>query len=144
MTNLNKIKSTMSSPIPKNDIFWEEKKSSQKIFFNTCFDKNHLKTLIAWFLEQYGEKVTVDLVETLKQVGFHQATRAGVSLGVDDLKIPPQKNTLLSQASMKMNAVTNSIQTGNFQVNFGGYLSDFANTDIPEIKLIFLDQNWRL
>ena len=113
MTNLNKIKSTMSSPIPKNDIFWEEKKSSQKIFFNTCFDKNHLKTLIAWFLEQYGEKVTVDLVETLKQVGFHQATRAGVSLGVDDLKIPPQKNTLLSQASMKMNAVTNSIQTGN-------------------------------
>ena len=57
--------------------------------------------------------MTVDLVETLKQVGFHQATRAGVSLGVDDLKIPPQKNTLLSQASMKMNAVTNSIQTGN-------------------------------
>nr|QJD22242.1 RNA polymerase beta'' subunit [Micractinium singularis] len=113
MTNQNKIKSTMSSPISKNDIFGEEKKSSQKIFFNTCFDKNHLKTLIAWFLEQYGEKVTVDLVETLKQVGFHQATRAGVSLGVDDLKIPPQKNTLLSQASMKMNAVTNSIQTGN-------------------------------
>ena len=86
---------------------------SQQIFFNTCFDKNHLKTVIAWFLEQYGEKVTVDLVETLKQVGFNQATRAGVSLGLDDLKIPPQKKILLSQASVKMNDVTNAIQTGN-------------------------------
>ena len=106
MTNQNKIQSTKT----KKELVGL---SSQKIFFNTCFDKNHLKTLIAWFLEQYGEKVTVDLVETLKQVGFHQATRAGVSLGLDDLKIPPQKNTLLSQASIKMNEVTNAIQTGN-------------------------------
>lgn len=110
MTNQNKIKSL----VPDSRFGTEfENRSSQNVFFNTCFDKNHLKTLIAWFLEQYGEKVTVDLVETLKQVGFHQATRAGVSLGVDDLKIPPQKNALLSQASLKMNQVNNAIQTGN-------------------------------
>jgi hypothetical protein len=83
------------------------------IFFNTCFDKNHLKIVIAWFLDQYGEKVTVDLVETLKQVGFHQATRAGVSLGVDDLKIPPQKGPLLFQASGKMSHVAHALETGN-------------------------------
>lgn len=87
--------------------------SSTEVFFNTCFDKNNLKTLIAWFLEQYGEKMTVDLVETLKQVGFHQATCAGVSLGIDDLQIPPQKATLLSDASLKMETAQNAIQTGN-------------------------------
>jgi hypothetical protein len=102
-SNINRFDSTSlgsSRPLPN-------------VFFNTCFDKNHLKTVIAWFLEQYGEKMTVDLVETLKQAGFHQATRAGVSLGVDDLQIPPQKSTLLSQASVKMADVTNAIQTGN-------------------------------
>lgn len=83
------------------------------IFFNTCFDKNHLKSVIAWFLDQYGEKTTVDLVETLKQVGFHQATRAGVSLGVDDLQIPPQKGPLLFQASGKMSHVAHALETGN-------------------------------
>ncbi len=83
------------------------------IFFNTCFDKTHLKIVIAWFLDQYGEKVTVDLVETLKQVGFHQATRAGVSLGVDDLQIPPQKGPLLFQASGKMSHVAHALETGN-------------------------------
>ena len=126
MTNQNLRKSTDSKTVETQVIFAKSldtstggfansgsRRSSQKIFFNTCFDKNHLKTVIAWFLEQYGEKITVDLVETLKQVGFHQATRAGVSLGVDDLKIPPQKKILLSQASVKMNDVTTAIQTGN-------------------------------
>ena len=110
MTNQKNIKTTLADTKFGIEV---EKRWAQNVFFNTCFDKNHLKTLIAWFLEQYGEKVTVDLVETLKQVGFHQATRAGVSLGVDDLKIPPQKKALLSQASLKMNQVTNAIQTGN-------------------------------
>lgn len=88
-------------------------KPSTDVFFNTCFEKNNLKTLIAWFLDQYGEKLTVDLVEILKEVGFHQATRAGVSLGIDDLQIPPQKATLLSQASTKLENVRNAIETGN-------------------------------
>ena len=89
-----------------------DKKQPPSVFFNACFDKNHLKTLIAWFLETYGEKQTVDLVENLKQVGFHQATRAGVSLGLDDLQIPPQKAALLSQASRKMGTVTTVKLTG--------------------------------
>lgn len=55
---------------PKNDfsLTVEENISlSNEVFFNTCFDKNNLKSLIAWFLEKYGQKKTVDLVETLKQ-----------------------------------------------------------------------------
>ena len=70
--------------------------------FNSCFDKTQLKNLIGWFLEQYGEKITIDFLETLKEVGFHQATLAGVSLGIDDLQIPTQKSKLLSQALVKI------------------------------------------
>ena len=121
MTNKNTIKSLASPPIfeesldrtTNQSMTRVSMRSSHNVFFNTCFDKNHLKTVIAWFLEQYGEKATVDLVETLKQVGFHQATRAGVSLGVDDLKVPPQKNTQLSQASVNLNDVTNAMLRGN-------------------------------
>lgn len=88
------------------------KPKETEVFFNTCFDKGQLKKVIAWFLDQYGEKKTVDLVETLKQVGFHQATRAGVSLGIDDLQIPPQKSLLISQASHTMETVRTSKYTG--------------------------------
>lgn len=123
MINQKKI-SSKSNRIVKNrkSLYQETEKTSptplsprqpsEKIFFNTCFDKNHLKLFIAWFLEHYGEKATLDLLEVFKQKGFQQATSAGVSLGIDDLKIPSQKITLLSQASLKMKSLTNAIQTG--------------------------------
>jgi len=34
-----------------------------------------------------------------------------------------------------------SIDFGNFPVNFGGYLSNYSGSDLPEMRLIFLDQN---
>ena len=110
MTNQNFLNSNYTNKLnTKIDVFDQ----SQSVFFNTCFDKNQLKTLIAWFLEKYGEKITVDFLETLKQVGFHQATLAGVSLGIDDLQIPSQKSTLLSQALIKIRELNNANKTGN-------------------------------
>ena len=35
-----------------------------------------------------------------------------------------------------------SIDTGNFEVHFGGYLSNYSGSDLPEMKLIFLDENF--
>jgi len=34
-----------------------------------------------------------------------------------------------------------SIATGNFKVNFGGYLSNFGGSDLPEMRILFLDEN---
>ncbi len=34
-----------------------------------------------------------------------------------------------------------SIDTGNFMVDFGGYLSNYSGSDLPEMRLIFLDQD---
>ena len=38
-------------------------------------------------------------------------------------------------------AYEDSISTGNYLADFGGYLSNYQGTDIPEIKLIFLNAN---
>jgi len=67
-------------------------------FFNYTFDKGRLKNLVYWTLENYGQYKTVELLEQLKKTGFEYATIAGISLGIDDLKIPPKKNTLLLEA----------------------------------------------
>ena len=88
-------------------------KQPSPLFFNACFDKGQLKNLVAWFLESYGEKITVDFLETLKYVGFHQATRAGVSLGLDDLQIPAQKSTLISQAIADVQSLEQNNAAGN-------------------------------
>ena len=72
--------------------------ASPFFYFNLCFDKGRLKNYVLWFLLNYGENKTLQLVEELKNVGFDYATKAGISLGIDDLKIPPKKAELLIEA----------------------------------------------
>ena len=76
-------------------------------FFNQCFDKGRLKNFVLWFLLKYGENKTLRLVEQLKNVGFQYASKAGISLGVDDLKIPPKKIDLIYDAE---NLTSSTIQ----------------------------------
>lgn len=85
----------------------------ENIFFNACFDKNHLKNLISWILDSYGEKKTLDFLEKLKQVGFHEATQAGVSLGLEDLQIPGQKALLIKNSVVETTQVNTKNLAGS-------------------------------
>ena len=67
------------------------KNKEHKRFWNQTFDKGRLKNFVLWFLLKYGEHKTVRLVEELKTLGFQYATKAGISLGIEDLKIPKKK-----------------------------------------------------
>jgi hypothetical protein len=67
-------------------------------FSNHVFDKGELKRLIHWFLITQGPAKTLNMVDRLKGLGFHYATEAGISLGIEDLKIPPIKPRLLRNA----------------------------------------------
>nr|YP_009238429.1 RNA polymerase beta subunit [Kirchneriella aperta]AMO00964.1 RNA polymerase beta subunit [Kirchneriella aperta] len=74
--------------------------SNLSIFWNFALDKGRLRNFISWFLKNHGEKKTIELLEQLKDLGFGYATKAGISLGIEDLKIPPKKIQLLGQAEM--------------------------------------------
>jgi RNA polymerase Rpb1, domain 5/RNA polymerase Rpb1, domain 4 len=67
-------------------------------FFNRSFDKNRLKSLILWLLNETDEYTTLGIIEKLKNLGFFYATKGGLSLSIDDLQIPPQKSWILSEA----------------------------------------------
>lgn len=82
-------------------------------FFDHCFDKTRLKK---WISQLYYETIcTEDLtilnfVEALKTIGFQEATRAGVSIGIDDLKIPPKKAILLKQIEYEVEKTTHAFK----------------------------------
>ena len=74
----------------------------ESFFCNRTFDKGEMRKLIQWFLINYGTARTAKLVDRLKTLGFHYATKAGISLGLEDLKIPPIKVRLLKNAEIKI------------------------------------------
>lgn len=70
-----------------------------KTFFcNRTVDKSEMKRLIKWVLLNYGTQKATRFVDHLKTLGFHSATTAGISLGIDDLRIPPIKSVFLKNA----------------------------------------------
>jgi len=86
------------------------------IFFNRSFDKNRLKALILWNLARSQEKNTIDLLEKLKQIGFCYATHAGISISIDDLKIPPNKSELIIQSQETIELSQKEHEKGNITV----------------------------
>ena len=86
---------------------------SKLVFLNQCFDKTRLRNLISWVLFTKGEKRTIETIEKLKDLGFNYATRAGISLSVDDLKIPSEKVALVSQAKQQMSLADREYEKGN-------------------------------
>jgi RNA polymerase Rpb1, domain 5/RNA polymerase Rpb1, domain 4 len=72
--------------------------NAQDILYNYSFDKGRIKSLVSWSLKNYGEFKTINLLENLKKTGFEYATKAGISLGIEDLKIPTKKKRLLYEA----------------------------------------------
>ncbi len=75
-----------------------EQTSNRQIFRNRIVDKGQLKNLISWAFTTYGTARTAEMADRLKDLGFRYATRAGVSISVDDLQVPPIKRQMLEAA----------------------------------------------
>ena len=74
--------------------------TSTPFFFNQCFDKGRLKAFILWSYSHNGGAATAAIIEKMKDDGFCFATQAGISIGLDDLQLPPQKAVFVSRAQM--------------------------------------------
>jgi DNA-directed RNA polymerase subunit beta' len=65
---------------------------------NRVMGKKQLGELIDGCYRECGEKETVLLADKLRTLGYHHATKAGVSICIDDMRIPARKQELLQQA----------------------------------------------
>ncbi|WP_338038386.1 DNA-directed RNA polymerase subunit beta'' [Neosynechococcus sphagnicola] len=70
----------------------------KQIFRNRVINKGQLRNLISWSFIHYGTARTAQVADELKDLGFRFATKAGVSISVDDLQVPPSKRRLLEAA----------------------------------------------
>jgi hypothetical protein len=75
-----------------------------EVFWNLSFNKGSLKNFVFWCFVNYGQRETIKILEKLQIIGFGYATKAGISLSIDDLKIPPNKAILLADADKSIEA----------------------------------------
>ncbi|MBD2137584.1 DNA-directed RNA polymerase subunit beta'' [Anabaena sp. FACHB-1237] len=85
---------------------------TKPVFRNLVVNKGKLRDLIAWSFTHYGTARTAIMADKLKDLGFRYATRAGVSISVDDLMVPPSKKELLEAAEEEIRATEEKYQRG--------------------------------
>ena len=79
---------------------------------NTELTKKAISRLINACYRQLGLKDTVIFADQLMYTGFRYATRAGVSIGIDDMVIPDEKKTILAEAEHEVNEIQEQYQSG--------------------------------
>ena len=74
-------------------------------FVNEVMSKGNMSKVIAMCYKLKGHKEVVELLDRLKQTGFEEATKAGISIAVDDLKIPSKKDEYIKKTHEKVSKV---------------------------------------
>ena len=67
-------------------------------YINGLLKKKGLQELVNYCFINYGNDLTVRMLDGLKDLGFLYATKAGVSIGVDDMVIPSKKQEIVEGA----------------------------------------------
>ena len=68
-------------------------------FKNQIFSKKELKNVIYDAFTNYGIKQASALADDMKELGFHYSTKAGISISIEDLKVPFVKSKMLEKAN---------------------------------------------
>ena len=80
--------------------------------YNKVLGKKDLAELIDQCYRLTGNKKTVILADQLMQTGFRQAMRAGISISVHDMLMPPEKAEFLDKAYQQVQEIENQYIEG--------------------------------
>src|SRR5216117_1970805 len=81
-------------------------------FFNKPAGKKQLSDIIWRCYQVAGPAETVATLDKLKELGFAEATKAGISIGISDMIIPKEKQTELENAYKQIRQVEQQYRKG--------------------------------
>ncbi|MDR0826533.1 MAG: DNA-directed RNA polymerase subunit beta' [Desulfovibrio sp.] len=79
---------------------------------NCVLNKKNIARLVGSAYRDVGTKATVILCDRLKDLGYEYATKAGVTIGVKDLKIPAAKKTIIATAKAEVDDIERQYRDG--------------------------------
>jgi polyribonucleotide nucleotidyltransferase len=81
-------------------------------YVDELLTKKKLQTIIADVYKQAGLAKTAKFLDDIKEIGFQMAYRGGLSIGLNDVMVPVQKEKLVANAQEEVDAVWNNYMMG--------------------------------
>jgi DNA-directed RNA polymerase subunit beta' len=81
-------------------------------FVNKVLDKRSISKLFDTCYRVVGLKETVVFADQLMYAGFHHSTRAGISIGIDDMVVPDEKESIITEANSAVKEIEDQYASG--------------------------------
>ncbi len=93
------IKSVLPSFVPVN-------------LWNKVMKKKDISALVDYVYKHGGIAITASFLDDIKNLGFSQATKAGISISIDDVIIPEEKYPLIDNSKNKVKEIQKQFDAG--------------------------------
>lgn len=112
MPGLGLVETTVGRIIFNEVIPEELKKIEWGGFYNSVADKKGLSMIVDKCYRKLGFSSTTKLLDGVKKLGFTYATRAGLTIGIQDITIPKEKVDILKEAETQVEKVETQFRRG--------------------------------
>jgi DNA-directed RNA polymerase subunit beta' len=103
----NNLVSTTVGRVIFNDIL-----NPKMAFYDLPLSSKHLSRIIADCYQVLGRRETIDLLDRMKDIGFRESTRSGLSFATDDLRTPQNKEHVIRETEKEVEKVQKQYQRG--------------------------------
>ncbi|MFQ6739176.1 MAG: DNA-directed RNA polymerase subunit beta' [Alphaproteobacteria bacterium] len=79
---------------------------------NKVMPSGEIKSLLATTYERCGDKAMILLADALKNTGFEQGARSGISIGFNDIVIPAEKDEIIAGTKKQASEIETQYQNG--------------------------------
>lgn len=103
----NLLVSTTVGRVLFNDIL-----NPEMAFYDLPLTGKHLSRIIADCYQLLGRRDTIDLLDRMKEIGFRESTRSGLSFATDDLKTPANKEQIIKETEKEVEKIQKQYSRG--------------------------------
>jgi DNA-directed RNA polymerase subunit beta' len=100
-TTLGRLIFNYEAPIPK-----------ELGFYNCEIGKKQLGEIVAKCYRLKGAAATAEMLDGIKRLGFHYATKAGITIGLEDLDIPTEKQEIIARTEAEVEKIEQQFRRG--------------------------------
>ena len=110
MANGERVETTVGRVIFKDTL--PEEMEPNTDLWNREVEKGALKEIVAEVFAKLGNEGTADVLDQIKNLGFHYATKAGITIAINDIEVPQEKAQIIDDAESKLEEIERLYQDG--------------------------------
>jgi DNA-directed RNA polymerase subunit beta' len=111
-------------------IIFNEVLPEQLGFYNKIIDKGTLKQIATICTKVLPDEETGKVLDNIKRLGFHYASKSGITIAVNDIEVPASKPQLLAEAEARVATIEGQFHRGIIteEERYGGVVKTWMET----------------